>query len=80
MEGRFNGGFLGLRVWRTYIWSGFYMEGLMAMKNSKIVIQKRVVVTSSGCLQEVSTVVISMGKFWWSLMGGVTHGRSTIII
>ena len=33
-----------------------------------------------GCLQEVSTVVISMGKFWRSLMGGVTRGRSTIFI
>ena len=51
------------------------------MKNSKIVIQKRVVVTyEGGCLQEVSMVVISIGKFWCSLMGGVTHGRSTIII
>lgn len=53
----------------------------MAMKNSKIVIGKRVVVTyEGGCLQEVSTVVISIGKFWRSLMGGATHGRSTIFI
>ena len=51
------------------------------MKNSKIVIGKRVVVTyEGGCLQEVSTVVISIGKFWRSLMGGATHGRSTIFI
>ena len=65
-----------------------YLEWLlhgeaMAMKNSKIIIQKSrgVVVTyEGGCLREVSTVVISMGKFWWSLMEGVTRGRSTIII
>ena len=28
-EGRFNGRFLALRVWGTYIWRGFYMEGLI---------------------------------------------------
>ena len=30
LEGRFNGGFFfALRVWRTYIWTGVYMEGLI---------------------------------------------------
>ena len=29
MEGRFNGGFFGLRVWGAYIWRGLYMEGLI---------------------------------------------------
>ena len=28
LEGRFNGGFLALPVWGTYIWRGLYMEGL----------------------------------------------------
>ena len=28
MEGRFNGGFFALRVWRAYVWKGLYMEGL----------------------------------------------------
>ena len=29
MEGRFNGGFFGLRVWGAYIWRGLCMEGLI---------------------------------------------------
>ena len=29
LEGRFNGGFFALRFWGAYIWSGFYMEGLI---------------------------------------------------
>ena len=29
MEGRFNGGFLALRVGGAYIWRGLYMEGLI---------------------------------------------------
>ena len=28
LEGRFNGGFIALRVWRAYIWRGLYTEGL----------------------------------------------------
>ena len=28
-EGRFNGGFFGLRFWGAYIWRGLYMEGLI---------------------------------------------------
>ena len=30
LEGRFNGGFLTLRVWGAYIWRGLYMEGLFS--------------------------------------------------
>ena len=26
MEGRFNGGFLALRVWGAYIWTGLFSE------------------------------------------------------
>ena len=29
LEGRFKGGFFGLRVWGAYIWRGLYMEGLI---------------------------------------------------
>ena len=29
LEGRFNGGFLALRVLGAYIWRGLYMEGLI---------------------------------------------------
>ena len=29
LEGRFNGGFFGLRVWGAYIWRSLYMEGLI---------------------------------------------------
>ena len=29
VEGRFNGGFIALRVWRAYIWRGLYTEGLI---------------------------------------------------
>ena len=29
LEGRFNGRFFALPVWRAYIWGGLYMEGLI---------------------------------------------------
>ena len=29
LEGRFNRGFLALRIWGAYIWRGVYMEGLI---------------------------------------------------
>ena len=29
MEGRFNGRFSALQVWRAYIWRGLYIEGLI---------------------------------------------------
>ena len=29
LEGRFNGGFIALRVLGAYIWRGLYMEGLI---------------------------------------------------
>ena len=29
MEGRFNGGFFALPVWRAYFWRGLYPEGLI---------------------------------------------------
>ena len=29
LERRFNGGFIALPVWGTYIWRGLYMEGLI---------------------------------------------------
>ena len=30
LEGRFNGGFFALLVWREYIWRGLHMEGLIS--------------------------------------------------
>ena len=35
MEGRFNGGFLVLRVWGAYIWRGLFAEfyGISIVKN-----------------------------------------------
>ena len=29
LEGRFNGRFFALPVWRAYFWRGLYMEGLI---------------------------------------------------
>ena len=30
LEGRFNGGFFALPVWKAYIWRGLYVEGLIS--------------------------------------------------
>ena len=50
LEGRFNGGFFVLPLWRTYIWRGLYMEGLICRHFTVTFLKKSISVNGFGLI------------------------------